>query len=405
MKALISYEDAIERTLRGLTRLGSERVPIDGAAWRVLAADIQADADMPAFSYSAMDGYAVRSRYFEQNEPWSLAVRGESRAGRASGPLQHGVACRIFTGARVPIGADAVVPQEAVTRTGEQVSFSERPRAGQNIRPQGADLKAGQTALHEGDRLSPGKLGLAAALDRAWLLVARQPVVTVVGTGDELRPPGTPGPPESIAESNTFVLAAVARRAGAIVRTMPMLADDADHTETALRRALKGTDVLVTIGGVSVGDHDLVRPALEAVGVTNDFWGVAIKPGKPIAAGHTGTTRVLSLPGNPASATLTFLLFGVPLLRAMQGDRKPRPRALPLRIIGSHARRPGRDEYLRARLEMHDGELCAALPASQSSGAVTSFADAEALVVLGADSGEISNGDRLPVILLTDLWS
>lgn len=403
--SLISYEEAIERLLRGVGRLAAERVAVDQACARVLATSLVAAADMPAFSYSAMDGYAVRCKRFEGEGPWSFAVKGESRAGLAGPDLAHGAACRIFTGARIVKGADAVIPQENASRSGGQVSFSERPRPGQNIRPQGADLRAGQTALDEGTRLTPGRLGLAASLDHATLLVGRQPVVTIISTGDELRPPGHPGTPESIPESNSCVIAAIARNNGAIARVMPMLADDAKQTEDQIRCALGGSDVLVTIGGVSVGDHDLVRPALEAVGVTIDYWGVAIKPGKPIAVGREGATRVLSLPGNPASAVLTFLLFGVPLLRAMQGDNRPRPRRMPLRIIGSHARRPGREEYLRARLELHDGELCAVLPTGQSSGAVTSFAAADALVVLASDRDRIDNGSRLDVILLSDVWS
>jgi molybdopterin molybdotransferase len=186
---------------------------------------------------------------------------------------------------------------------------------------------------------------------------------------------------------------------------MPFVADDAERTESDVRRALRGSDLLVTIGGASVGEHDLVRPAMAAADVTIDFWGVAIKPGKPVAVGRAGATRVLCLPGNPASATLTFLLFGVPLLRAMQGEVPLRPRRIPLRIIGAHARRPGREEYLRARLEIHDDELCAVLLPSQASGAVTSFAAADALVVLAAGEGRIEHGDRLPVIQLAELWS
>ncbi len=402
---LIEVEEALDRILRGVSPLGRERVSVESADNRVLAEDLVAGAPIPAFSNSAMDGYAVRASFFQGPGPWSLVVRGESRAGHPGPPLEHGTACRIFTGAPIPEHANAVVLQEDVVRSGDTVRVDERPREGQNIRPQGADLARGAVALEAGSRLHPGRLGLVAALDRAHVIVARRPIVTLLSTGDELRPPGVLGSPASIPESNSCVLGAIARRLGAIVRVPPLVADDAERTEAELRTALATSDLVLTVGGASVGDHDLVLPSLERIGATIEFWGVKVKPGKPTGFGRLGAARVLSLPGNPASASLTFLLFGAPLLRALQGESAPRPRRVPLRIIGSHARRPGREEYLRARLELHDGELCATLPASQSSGAVTSFAQADCLVVLSPDRARIESGDRLPVLRLADLWA
>lgn len=402
---LIEVQEALERALRGVTMLGRERVPLEAASGRVLAEDLVSARPMPAFSYSAMDGYAVRASYFTGDGPWTLQVRGESRAGHAGPPVERGAACRIFTGAPLPDRANAVVIQENVSRSGDTITVKERVQEGQNVRPEGADLQAGVVALARGSRLHPGRLGLVASLDRAHVLVARRPVVTVLSTGDELRPPGSPGAPSSIPESNSAVLASIGTRLGANVRLTPLVADDAETTEAEIRTALATSDLLITVGGASVGDHDLVRPAMERLGVHIAFWGVAIKPGKPTAVGTKGHAKVLCLPGNPASATLTFSLFGVPLIRAMQGETTVFPRRVPHRVIGSHARRPGREEYLRARLELHDGELCAKLPASQSSGAVTSFAHADALVVLAADQARIENGDRLPVIRLHDVWS
>jgi molybdopterin molybdotransferase len=402
---LIGVDEALDRILKGVHLLGRERVPLAAAADRVLAEDLVAAQPMPPFSQSAMDGYAVRASFFQGEGPWSLAVRGESRAGCAGPAVGHGQAGRIFTGAPVPQGANAVVIQEDVARSGDTVTINDKPREGQNIRPEGTDLQRGTVALTAGLRMHPGRLGLAAALDRAYLLVARRPIMTIVSTGDELRPAGVAGGETSIPESNSLVLASIAERVGAIVRVSPLLADDAEHTQAEIRRALRGSDLVVTIGGASVGDHDLVRPALAAIGAHIDFWGIAMKPGKPTGFGSHDGAKVLAVPGNPASAALAFLLFGVATLRAMQGEKAVRPRRTPLRVIGSHGRRPGREEYLRARLELHDGELCAALLPSQSSGAVPSFAQADALVVLAAHRGGIANGDRLPVIPLADVWS
>jgi molybdopterin molybdotransferase len=409
--ALTPFDDALDRALRGVTRIGSERVPLEEAAGRVLAETITAREPIPPFSYSAMDGFAVRASFFKGDGPWTLPVRGESRAGAAGPPLATGTASRIFTGAPIPSGANAVILQEEVRREGDTITVppNARPQEGQNIRARGADLAEGAEAIAEGARLSPGRVALAASLDRTHLHVGRRPVVTIASTGDELRLPGELGRPEAIPESNSYALSATAQRAGAIVRVLPFIGDDPATLEASLRRGLRGSDLLVTIGGASVGDHDLVRPAMDALGASFDFWGVAMKPGKPTAVGSCAGAKVLCVPGNPASATLAFLLFGVPLLRAMQGDARPKPRRVPLRVLGSHMRNTsehaaGREEFLRARLELHDGELCAVLPASQSSGAVTSFADAEALVILPGSKKRIDHGDRLPVIALAELW-
>ncbi len=409
--SLIAFDEALDRALRGVTRLGSERVPLERAAGRVLAEAIVATGAIPAFSYSAMDGYAVRAGSFKGDGPWTLPVRGESRAGSAGGTLAGGAACRIFTGAPIPEGANAVIMQEEARREGDAIVLfpDARPQEGQNIRPRGADLAEGAEALSAGTRLTPGKVALAAALDRTHLYVGRRPVVTLASTGDELRLPGEAGRPGAIPESNSYAIAGAAERAGASVRVLPVLGVDPARLEEGLRRALRGTDLLVTVGGASVGDHSLVRPALEALGASFEFWGVAMKPGKPTAVGSAAGIKLLCLPGNPASATLAFLLFGAPLLHAMQGDLEPKPRRVPLRIRGSHMRSAsehahGREEFLRARLELHDGELCAVLAPNQSSGAVTSFAGADALVVLPGSKARIEPGDVLPVIALAELW-
>ena len=290
--------------------------------------------------------------------------------------------------------------QEDVAREGDVAVFREAPKAGAWIRSRGADLAAGARPLARGDRLHPGRVALAAALDRPTLLVAQKPVVTILCSGDELRSPGEASFSASIPESNGVFIAAVARGAGAIARVGPFVRDDAVVATEAIASALRGSDLVVTVGGVSVGDHDVIRPALEAAGATLDFWRVAMKPGKPLVVGHAGATHVLGLPGNPASASLTFLLFGVPLLRALQGDREPvAPRHLAT-VRGSITRKAGREEFLRARIEWVSGELVATLLPNQASGAVTSFAEAEALVVLPAEREGVRDGERLEAIVI-----
>ena len=402
---LCTSAQALELVLKDARRLEAERVPLDLAAGRVLAEDVTAETDIPYASLSSMDGYALDAQRLEGDPPWVLPVAGEARAGHSPPRLAPGSACRVFTGAELPEGADSVVAQEDVLRRNEQLVLSTRPTPGQSVRAAGSDLPAGTKALLRGSRLTPGRIGLAAVLDRPYLEVARRPVVSVVATGDELRTPGAPARPASIVESSTFVVAAWARLLGAEVRLMPAVRDDPQETLRALERVLSGTDVLVTIGGVSVGEHDWVRPTLEKLGVALDFSGVAMSPGRPLTIGRSERARVLCLPGHSAAATLCFILFGAPLLRTMQGDLQPLPRRVPMRVLGSHVKRSPLpfEEFLRARLEIHDGELCAALLPSQSAGADTGFAEAQALVVLGADRKAIRHGDRLPVIALHDV--
>jgi molybdopterin molybdotransferase len=400
---LVPFSEALARLLATVTPLGAERVPLDDAASRVLAEDVIAPAPMPPFDYSAMDGYALGARDLAGPGPWELPVAGESAAGGDLPDLVPGSACRIYTGARLPEGADTILMQENVDRRGDAIAFKSVPRPGEYVRRRGGDLNEGAVGLARGTRLSPGHVALAAGLERPQLLVARRPVVTVLCSGDELRSPGEPGKPGSIAESNGYFVAAEARAAGAIARVAPFVRDDPESSRTAVAAALRGCDLLVTVGGVSVGDRDVIKPALEAAGVTLDFWRVKIKPGKPLAVGRAGAVHVLGLPGNPASASLTFVLFGVPLLRALQGDASPLPARLPVRVAGAIRREPGREEFLRARLEIGPSGLVARIFGNQASGAVTSFAEADALVVVPADRDRVDEGETLEAIRLCDV--
>jgi molybdopterin molybdotransferase len=403
---VIAFDEALARLLGSAETLGAERVPLEEASGRVLAEDIVAPMPMPPFDYSSMDGYALATRALEGDGPWELPVVGESAAGGDPPDLAAGTTCRIFTGARLPAGADAVVMQEKVERRGASATFHARPHEGENVRRRGEDLAQGSIALARGTRLTPGRVALVAAQDAPHVLVTRRPLVTILASGDELRAPGQRFPPQrpgTIPESNGYFVAAAARAAGARTRIAPFVRDDHEAARRAALEALRGSDVIVTIGGVSVGDHDVMRGALEAAGVVIDFWKVKIKPGKPLAVGRAGPVQVLGLPGNPASASLTFLLFGVPLLRALQGDEHPLPARLRAVLRATRTREPGREEFVRARLETEGAGLAVRPLPNQSSGAVTSFAEADALAVLPADQGTIPEGTIVDVIRLSDV--
>jgi molybdopterin molybdotransferase len=404
---LTAPQDAIEQVLQGASRLGTERVDVAEADGRILAAAVIATEPLPRFTHSSMDGYAVCAKQIattEQGSDWTLPIFGESRAGEPLDRFKSGTACRIFTGAPLPTGADAVIMQEDVAREGDQIRSSVRPRPGQFVRQQGEDLAAGTIALPAGLRLDPAALGLAASLDHPELTVARAPRVSLLSTGDELRRPGEQDRAGSVVESNGMTLAALARRLGAIPVQLPYVSDTRAATEKALAKALAQSDVVITIGGASVGDHDHVRPAAEALGVDLAFWGVAIKPGKPVGYGRKNDARLLCLPGNPASAILSFLLFGGPLLRALQGETSPLPVRQKMTVRGSHSKRTPRTEMLRARLKRgSEGTIEAHLASSQSSGAVTSFAAADAIVVLDPKVTEVRDGELHEVIRIADM--
>jgi molybdopterin molybdotransferase len=392
-EGLLSFAEAQARMLAGLVPLAAERVGLADAAGRVLAEDLRAPYALPRFDYSAMDGYAVKAADLADGGPWRLRVEGESRAGGAPPSLAPGTACRIFTGAAIPPGADAVVMQEHAQRTADAIVLEKRPAPGQNIRLAGEDIATGAVAVPRGSRASAGALALAAMLDATEVVVARRPRVTILSTGEELRAPGAvASSATSIPESNGVALQALARRAAADVRLAPIAKDDPDETLRAIEQALEGTDVLVTVGGVSVGDHDVVRPALERAGVTLDFWRVAIKPGKPLAVGKRGTCRVLGLPGNPASALVTFALFGMPLLRAQQGDARPHAPLLLASLSRGRKRSPDRLELLRATLHRAGDGLLATPHDNQASGAATSLALSDGLAFIPPGGSPIEAG-------------
>jgi molybdopterin molybdotransferase len=396
---MLDFELARARILEQVKPLSSELIPTPDADGRVLAEDLVSTVDLPPFDYSAMDGYAVATADFSGVGPWQMAVSAEQRAGAAPQKLLPATAARIFTGGALLDGADAVVMQEDTERAHDSVTFRAAVQVGQNVRRRGEDLARGATALEKGARLNAFRLGLVAALDLGSVRVARRPRVALLCTGDELRDAGSPARPGSIPDSNGPSLAALARRTGAEVVRLPRISDELNETRAALRQALSACDVLLTVGGVSVGDHDVVKQALELEGVTLDFWKVKIKPGKPLAFGRAGEAFVLGLPGNPVSAQLTLSLFGLPLLRALQGDSRAVPTPIRVRLAGAVSQKPGRLGFYRARL---DGDV-AHVHQNQASGAPTSMAHADALVMLAAESSGAAAGDDVSALRLDDL--
>jgi molybdopterin molybdotransferase len=396
---MIGFDEALARVLdvRPLER--HETVPFHDAHGRVLTETLYAASPLPPHDYSAMDGYALHSSSVEEAAPAELRVVGESRAGAPPPPLAPGTACRIFTGAPLPAGADAVVMQEDVVRTDDVIRIGTRPRSGDNVRRAGEDLERGAIALPPGTRLGPYQLGLVAALDRANVVVASRPRVTILATGDELRLPGSAGRVASVPESNGVVLAALSTLAGARVQVVAPSSDDLDETRGRVHAALASSDLVVTIGGVSVGDHDVVRPALEAAGVALDFYKVAIKPGKPLTLGRRGSTIVLGVPGNPVSAQVTFALFGVPLLRRLQGDARPAAEPRSVRLSAPIRQKRGRRGFYPAWVA---GDVATPV-VGFSSGSTVSLARANGLVVVPESCDGLDASARADALMLGEL--
>jgi molybdopterin molybdotransferase len=310
---------------------------------------------------------------------------------------------RIFTGAALPEGANAVIMQEHVERIGSNIVVQKPVRPRENVRSRGEDLRRGSLALNSGERLSAASLGLVHFLDRVRVTVARSPVVSIVATGSELRAPGSAARPGSIVESNSPMIAALTTQVGATVLGCTRVDDDAEAIERAIEGGLETSDVLVTIGGVSVGDYDLVKPALLASGVELTLHHVSIKPGKPITLGRRKNQVVIGLPGNPASAVLTYALFALPLLRKMQGDRKPYPTPVLVPATTSMKRDPKRTRIVLGNLE-GTRATCGFVPhPNQSSGAMTALAQSTAMVLLSSGERPVEVGELVPFLRWTDL--
>jgi molybdopterin molybdotransferase len=395
--APITITQAREQVLGSVRRLGEERVAVGEALDRVLARDVLADGDVPPFACSAMDGYAIKAG----DAGRVLRVIGESRAGApANRPVDDGQAIRISTGGAVPDGAEAVIRQEDVDERDHSVRTEMAIDPGTNIRYAGEDMRDGTVVLPAGTVLGAAALGAAVAAGAGDVIVAQRPRVATLCTGDELRAPGEPLGPGEIHNSNAPMLVSLATRSGALATPGNRLPDDPAATTAALAAALETSDVVVVSGGVSVGPHDHVKPALQALGVSEVFWRVALQPGGPTWFGERDGRLVFGLPGNPVSAFVTFALFVRPALAALQGAV---PEPLPVReavLAQAVPRNRTREQAIRVRLERRNGTTVAIPNGPQGSHVMSSLLGADALAFIPHGDGELPAGAQVALEFL-----
>lgn len=385
---MISVQDALNNVLDLVAPLGEETVPLTQALGRVLARPVEANRTQPPFASSAMDGYALRDAEIHQGAQFH--VIGESAAGSGfQGSIGPGQAVRIFTGAPVPQDADRVVIQENVAADGDQITITDAS-GGTHIRPKGGDFLAGETFAPR--RLRPNDLALLAAMNIARVPVRIQPDVAILATGDELVPPGQEPGPDQIIASNSYGLHGLLTEAGARPRILPIAPDDMEPLIASFELA-RGADILVTIGGASVGDHDLIAPAFDRLGIDRSFYKVAMRPGKPLIAGRFGATAVLGLPGNPVSAMVCGEVFLRPMVGKMQGLADHRA-TRPMRLCADLPPNGPRAHYMRARIEPHGVTPFE----NQDSSLLSVLARADGLIIRPPGDPARRTGDQVDVL-------
>ena len=401
---MISVEEARQRLLASLKPLGIEQVALSDATGRVLAEPVAARRTQPPWPVSAMDGYAVRAADVAR-VPVQLRVIGSVPAGQAyDGKVGRGEAVRIFTGAPVPEGADAIVIQEDTERRGEEVEIRESAPAGHYLRPAGLDFREGEIGLTSGRRLTARDIGLAAAMNRPWLMVYRKPRIAILPTGDEVVMPGDPVGPNQIVSSNGLALAALVAECGGVPLHLPIAPDKADALQRIADAAI-GADFLVTTGGASVGEHDLVRDALGAAGLTLDFWKIAMRPGKPLMVGRYRETPMMGLPGNPVSTLVCGLLFLKPAIERLTGLAPLKAPPQRARLAVALPANDRRQDYLRATLARGaDGTLEAHPFDKQDSSMMSLLARADCLVVRPPQAPAAALGEMVEIVPLSPAW-
>ncbi len=400
----LTVEAAIAALIEFPRAQGTETLPLIECEGRVLAESIVAAEPVPAHANSAMDGYAFRHADLQASH--RLPLQGRVAAGHPLGEeLLPGHAVRIFTGGMVPDGADTVAMQEVCHADDDSVELPTDIERGTNVRPIGDDITAGTQVLEAGTRLRPQEIGLAASVNRASLDVHRRIKVAIATTGDELRSPGEDLPPGFIRDSNRHTLGAALRALGADVTDYGVLRDDEELIRTTLAAAAADHDLVFSTGGVSVGDEDHVKPAVEAIG-TLAFWRLPIKPGRPVAVGDIQGTPFVGLPGNPVSVMIAFWLIGRPLLLHLAGATPRELARFPAVADFDHARPPGRREFLRGRLRLDEsGQARATVYKASGSGMLSSLTWADGLVEVHEDTGDVNVGDAVRFIPFSELLS
>lgn len=396
---LLTIEQAGARAARLVSPVAESRlIGLAEADGRVLARPLDAPVPLPRFANAAVDGYALRHADLSDDAVTDLPVLGRVAAGQPAAPLRQAGAIRIFTGAPVPEGADTLVMQEEVRREAERVLIPPGQRLGAHIRPAGEDVAIGARVLEAGHRLRPQDIGLLAALGLSGVEVLRRPRVALFSTGDELAEPGGTLGPAAIHDANRAMLRALLLRAGAEPVDLGILRDDRASLSARLAQAAGDCDLVLTSGGVSVGEEDHVKAVVAALGAL-DLWRIAIKPGKPVAVGRIGPTPFLGLPGNPVAVFVTFAFLARPLLARLAGAEFHSPQRLPVRLGFGYRKQPGRREFLRVSLEpAADGDLIARRHPGFGAGSLVSLAQSDGLVELVEQLGEVEEGSFQPFL-------
>jgi molybdopterin molybdotransferase len=397
---LLSVDEALARIEERVTAVvETERTPLRGACGRILARDVVAAMNLPPHANSAVDGYAFAHSDLVPGRETVLPVFGRAAAGHPLGhSAEQGTAVRIFTGAPMPDGTDTVMMQEDCVVEDGRVRLKPGIKKGANRRHAGEDVAEGTVAVATGRRLSPADLGLAAALGYRELPVFRQLRVALLSTGDEVHDPGHPLPPGMIYDANRFMLAALLSELGCDVSDFGIRQDHEAALADTLTTASAGHDLIVTSGGVSTGEEDHVRPAIERLGRLH-FWRLAIKPGRPVALGHIDGVPLIGLPGNPVAALVTFVVLARPLILKLAGAVAPAPRLFPVRAGFDYRKRPGRREYVRVRLQRDGKDLVAVKYARDGAGILSSITQSDGLAIVDEETSDLSPGatvDFLP---------
>ena len=403
MSRMTTVDQAVKLILDTVSPLPPEKVAVADSLGRVLCEDVRSGRDVPSFSNSAMDGFAVRWRDLSDassSAPASLMIRGEVAAGGATRKrVLPGTAIKIMTGAPVPRGADSIVRVEYTETHGERVAVFRTDGEGSHIRPAGEDIRKGQVVLARGKVLGVADIGVMASIGKATVRVRRRPVVAIVATGDELIGVEDKPAPGKVVNSNGYTLSSAVREIGAVARSFGIVSDSRHRLAATFRKAL-ACDALITSGGVSMGDYDYVKDALEDARVRMRFWKVAQRPGHPMAFGHVGSRPVFGLPGNPVSSLVSFVLYVRPALLKMMGHENLFMPVVRAKMAHDMKTAPGLKEFIRCRLEEENGRFLASSTGTQSSGVLRSLSLAQGLIVAREDQTVLRKGSYAPAILL-----